>query len=272
MLGEPLHPNWNLNAYDVRQLGAAADSADNQTLTVRLSLTNTGERAQALPLIRLTLRDRYGKAVSRGELDARTVPARDRARSVMIRRDQRIDTELRVFDPTRQASSFELDVCVAARQRRTALRRRRARAGGAAIVSFAIGPHALAGRVLLAPMAGVTDPPFRELCAEQGAALACGEMLSADQSLWHTPKSRRRMAGPPTRATVAVQLAGSRPAAAGRGGAAPGRMPARTSLTLISGCPAKKVCDRLCGSALLGDEERWWRASSMPWCARWRCR
>ncbi len=45
-----------------------ADSADSQTLTVRLSLTNTGERAQALPLIRLTLRDRYGKAVSRGEL------------------------------------------------------------------------------------------------------------------------------------------------------------------------------------------------------------
>ncbi len=65
LLGEPLHPHWDLNAYDVRQLGAAADSADNQTLTVRLSLTNTGERSQALPLIRLTLRDRYGKAVSR---------------------------------------------------------------------------------------------------------------------------------------------------------------------------------------------------------------
>jgi predicted Zn finger-like uncharacterized protein len=114
MLGESLHPNWDLNAYDVRQLGAAADSADNQTLTVRLSLTNTGERAQALPLIRLTLRDRYGKAVSRGELTPEQYLPTDERGQNMIRRDQRIDTEVRVFDPTRQASSFELDVCITA--------------------------------------------------------------------------------------------------------------------------------------------------------------
>ena len=121
-------------------------------------------------------------------------------------------------------------------------------------MSFAIGPHALAGRALLAPMAGVTDPPFRELCAEQGAALACGEMLSADQSLWHTPKSRRRMAqATPTRATVAVQLAGADPkqlAAAAQHQADAGA----DIIDLNLGCPAKKVCDRLCGSALLGDE------------------
>jgi tRNA-dihydrouridine synthase B len=104
-------------------------------------------------------------------------------------------------------------------------------------------------------MAGVTDPPFRDLCAEFGAALACGEMLSADQSLWHTAKSRRRMAAAAgARGTVAVQLAGADPqqlAAAAQQQADAGA----EIIDLNLGCPAKKVCDRLCGSALLGDEE-----------------
>ncbi len=114
MFGEPLHPNWDLGNYDVRQLGASAESEDSQTLLVRLRLTNVGERAQALPLIRLTLRDRFGKAVSRGELEpAQYLPADERGQR-MIRRDQRIDTQIRILDPTRQASSFELDVCVTA--------------------------------------------------------------------------------------------------------------------------------------------------------------
>jgi tRNA-dihydrouridine synthase B len=125
-------------------------------------------------------------------------------------------------------------------------------------VTLAIGPHALAGRVLLAPMAGVTDPPFRDLCAEQGAALACGEMLSADQSLWHTAKSRRRMASATrataTRATVAVQLAGADPQQLAA--AAQHQVDAGADIIDLNlGCPAKKVCDRLCGSALLGDED-----------------
>ncbi len=122
-------------------------------------------------------------------------------------------------------------------------------------MSLAIGRHALAGRVLLAPMAGVTDPPFRALCAQFGAALACGEMLSADQSLWHTPKSQRRMAaGSHGAAAVAVQLAGSDPqqlAAAARRQADEGA----DIIDLNLGCPAKKVCDKLCGSALLADED-----------------
>ena len=114
MLGEPLHPHWDLGAYDVRQLGAAADAADDQTLRVRLSLTNTGTRAQAFPLIRLTLRDRFGKAVSRGELTPEQYLPEGERGALMIRRDQRVDTEVRVKDPTRQASSFEIDVCVTA--------------------------------------------------------------------------------------------------------------------------------------------------------------
>ena len=114
MFGEPLRPNWDLSAYDVRQLGAAADSPDNHTLRVRLSLANVGSRSQAMPLIRLTLLDRFGKAVSRGELEPEQYLPQDARGQVMIRRDQRIDTEVRVLDPSRQASSFELDVCVLA--------------------------------------------------------------------------------------------------------------------------------------------------------------
>ena len=114
LLGEPLHPNWNLAAYDVRQLGAASDGGDNRALRVRLSLANVGARPQALPLLRVTLLDRYGKAVSRGELEpAQYLPAGLSDRR-LLGRDQRIDTEVRVLDPTQQASSFELDVCVAA--------------------------------------------------------------------------------------------------------------------------------------------------------------
>lgn len=110
-------------------------------------------------------------------------------------------------------------------------------------------------------MAGVTDPPFRDLCTRFGAALACGEMLSADQRLWESPKSRGRRAananagktGGGARITVAVQLAGSDPhqlAEAARAQVGEGA----DIIDLNLGCPAKKVCDKLCGSALLADE------------------
>jgi tRNA-dihydrouridine synthase B len=125
-----------------------------------------------------------------------------------------------------------------------------------------IGPHQLRGRVLLAPMAGITDPPFRALCHEFGAALTCAEMLSADQSLWHTRKSQRRMAGSgpgrgagvgPGGGLRAVQLAGAEPGVL----AESARRQADAGADLIDlnlGCPAKKVCNRHCGSALLADE------------------
>ncbi|MBS0388071.1 MAG: zinc-ribbon and DUF3426 domain-containing protein [Proteobacteria bacterium] len=113
-LREPLRPNWDLAAYDVHQLGAAMDAGDQHSLRVRLSLANHGAHAQAMPLLRLTLFDRYGKAVSSGELQpAQYLPAALQAQQ-FIARDQRIDTEVRVQDPSQQASSFELDVCIAA--------------------------------------------------------------------------------------------------------------------------------------------------------------
>ena len=120
-------------------------------------------------------------------------------------------------------------------------------------MSFAIGPHRLTSRVLLAPMAGVTDPPFRKLCHAFGAALCGAEMLTADQTLWRSAKSQRRMDHRIESGIRTVQLAGADPAQL----AAAARLNVDLGAQIIDinlGCPAKKVCDRQCGSALLSDE------------------
>jgi tRNA-dihydrouridine synthase B len=116
-----------------------------------------------------------------------------------------------------------------------------------------IGPYTLPSRVVLAPMAGVTDRPFRMLCRRFGAGLAASEMLSADARLWDTPKSRRRRdhAGEPS--PRVVQIAGYDPAM--MADAARRNVDAGAEIIDINmGCPAKKVCNRLAGSALLQDE------------------
>src|SRR3979411_3270773 len=117
-----------------------------------------------------------------------------------------------------------------------------------------IGPYSLPSNVLLAPMAGVTDRPFRILCRRFGAGLAASEMLSADIRLWDTPKSRRRMdfLGEPS--PRVVQIAGfdtDMMADAARRNVDAGAQ----IIDINMGCPAKKVCNRLAGSALLQDEE-----------------
>jgi predicted Zn finger-like uncharacterized protein len=112
--GESLHPNWDLGAYDVHQLGASTDTADPRALKVRLSLANRGLHSQALPLVRLSLLDRYGTVVSSGDLQpAEYLPPALHGQR-FIASEQRIDTEVSVMDPTQQVSSFELDVCVPA--------------------------------------------------------------------------------------------------------------------------------------------------------------
>jgi predicted Zn finger-like uncharacterized protein len=113
-VGEPLSPNWDLSAYDVHQLGASSDTSDPRVLTVRVSLANRGPRAQALPLLRLNLLDRFGAVVNSGDLKAEEyLPAALRGQH-FIASEQRIDTQVSVVDPTQRVSSFELDVCVAA--------------------------------------------------------------------------------------------------------------------------------------------------------------
>lgn len=116
-----------------------------------------------------------------------------------------------------------------------------------------IGPHRIDPPVVLAPMAGVTDKPFRMLCKRLGAGLCVSEMTTSDPRFWNTPKSLRRMdhAGEPE--PVSVQIAGTEPAQL----AEAARYNADHGAELIDinmGCPAKKVCNVAAGSALLRDE------------------
>jgi tRNA-dihydrouridine synthase B len=116
-----------------------------------------------------------------------------------------------------------------------------------------IGPHQIATPVLLAPMAGITDKPFRALARRMGAGLAVSEMTSADPRLWHTRKSLRRMDLGGETGPVSVQIAGYDPAMladAARHNVALGA----DIIDINMGCPAKKVCNVASGSALLRDE------------------
>ena len=120
-------------------------------------------------------------------------------------------------------------------------------------MALQIGPWQVPAPAVLAPMAGVTDRPFRVLCRGLGAGLAASEMLTADQSLWNTQKSRQRMNHEGEPEPRVVQLAGNDPqqlAEAARANVDQGAQ----IIDINMGCPAKKVYGRLCGSALLGDE------------------
>lgn len=116
-----------------------------------------------------------------------------------------------------------------------------------------IGPYELSSPFVLAPMAGVTDAPFRRLCRRFGAGMTTSEMTTADISLWHTEKSRRRLDLDLDAEPVVVQIAGADPAQLAE--AAQLCQDRGTQIIDINmGCPAKKVCNRLAGSALLQDE------------------
>ena len=116
-----------------------------------------------------------------------------------------------------------------------------------------IGPYELASNAVLAPMAGVTDRPFRILCRKLGAGLAASEMLTSDTRLWSSPKSRRRMDHEGEPEPRVVQLAGSEPAALAEAADMNEALGAQI-IDINMGCPAKKVCGKACGSALLKDE------------------
>jgi tRNA-dihydrouridine synthase B len=116
-----------------------------------------------------------------------------------------------------------------------------------------IGPYRIDPPLALAPMAGVTDKPFRLLCKRLGAGLAVSEMTTADPKLWHTRKSLHRMDHSGEPEPVSVQIAGYDPAMlaeAARFNVANGAQ----IVDINMGCPAKKVCNVWSGSALLQDE------------------
>jgi len=116
-----------------------------------------------------------------------------------------------------------------------------------------IGPYLIEPNVVLAPMAGVTDKPFRQLCKRLGAGLAASEMTISDPRFWQTRKSLHRMdhIGEPD--PISVQIAGTEPrllAEAARYNVDHGAQ----IIDINMGCPAKKVCNAWAGSALMRDE------------------
>src|SRR5690606_4391934 len=116
-----------------------------------------------------------------------------------------------------------------------------------------IGPYTLESCLILAPMAGVTDLPFRRLCRQTGAGLAASELVLSDHRPWHTRQSRLRLDHRGEEEPRSVQIAGGDPrvmAEAARLNEAQGAQ----IIDINRGCPAKKVCNKAAGSALLKDE------------------
>ena len=117
-----------------------------------------------------------------------------------------------------------------------------------------IGPYTLDSPFVLAPMAGITDKPFRKLCRYFGAGMTTSEMTTADTSLWQTPKSKHRLDLDLDAEPVAVQIAGSDPGQLALAAQACVDRGAQI-IDINMGCPAKKVCRKLAGSALMKDEK-----------------
>jgi len=117
-----------------------------------------------------------------------------------------------------------------------------------------IGPYKLNNNLVLAPMAGVTDRPFRQLCKSLGAGFAVSEMVSSNSLLWGSEKTRRRANHEGEVEPRSIQIAGAEPkmmADAARYNAEQGAQ----IIDINMGCPAKKVCNVMAGSALLQKEK-----------------
>jgi tRNA-dihydrouridine synthase B len=116
-----------------------------------------------------------------------------------------------------------------------------------------IGPYTLPNALFVAPMAGVTDRPFRQLCRQFGAGYAVSEMVTSRKDLWHTLKTSRRANHDGEPGPIAVQIAGTEPAMMAEAAAYNIDRGAQI-IDINMGCPAKKVCNKWAGSALMQDE------------------
>lgn len=117
-----------------------------------------------------------------------------------------------------------------------------------------IGPFQLKNKLIVAPMAGVTDRPFRQLCKTMGAGMAVSEMVASNSLLWGSAKTLRRANHEGEVDPISVQIAGADPgmlAEAARYNVDQGAQ----IIDINMGCPAKKVCNVMAGSALLKDEQ-----------------
>ncbi len=116
-----------------------------------------------------------------------------------------------------------------------------------------IGQYTFNTPIILAPMAGVTDRPFRNLCYQLGADLCVSEMVTSEKHLWNTRKTKLRLNHKGEQGIRSVQIAGTDPAKL----AAAAQFNVHHGAQIIDinmGCPAKKVCNVLAGSALLKNE------------------
>lgn len=116
-----------------------------------------------------------------------------------------------------------------------------------------IGPYEITGKTILAPMAGVTDLPYRKLCKKFGAGLVVSEMITSDPSLRSSRKTQLRMTHEGEIAPRVIQIAGSDPYTMAEAAAYNVEQGAEI-IDINMGCPAKKVCNKAAGSALMKDE------------------
>jgi tRNA-dihydrouridine synthase B len=116
-----------------------------------------------------------------------------------------------------------------------------------------IGPHPVANNLFVAPMAGVTDRPFRQLCRKLGAGYAVSEMVTSRRELWNSLKTSRRADHQGEPGPIAVQIAGTEPAMVADAAVYNIERGAQI-IDVNMGCPAKKVCNKWAGSALMQDE------------------
>ncbi len=117
-----------------------------------------------------------------------------------------------------------------------------------------IGSYRLKNNLVVAPMAGVTDRPFRQLCKKMGAGMAVSEMVSSNSLLWGSEKTRRRANHEGEVDPISVQIAGADPAMMAQAACYNVEQGAQI-IDINMGCPAKKICNTMAGSALLQNEQ-----------------
>ena len=116
-----------------------------------------------------------------------------------------------------------------------------------------IGPYQFSSKLFLAPMAGITDRPYREVCRRYGAGLTVSEMITSDESLFHTKKTQQRLLHRDEAEPRSVQIVGTEPEVMANAA----RFNSENGANIIDinmGCPAKKVCNKAAGSALMRDK------------------
>ena len=114
VLGVPIVPRWDLGSYEVRQLGASTAADAPGQITVRASVKNGARQAQPLPLLRVTLQDRFGNRIASRDVPPQSYLPRAIPRSSLLSAGQRIDAEMAFVDPGSNAVGFEIDACLPA--------------------------------------------------------------------------------------------------------------------------------------------------------------